>query len=341
MKLLITGGCGFIGTNFIKYLIGIDQKIDVLNLDKLTYASNKGSLDNILSENRLKYQFCHADINNYGEICSIIESFEPTHLINFAAESHVDRSIKSHSKFISTNIVGTYNLLSVCSKYINSGGKFSKFLHVSTDEVFGSLNETDPAFVESTRYNPSSPYSASKASSDHLVSSWHKTFDFPSIITNCSNNYGPYQFPEKLIPLMIINCLTGKKLPIYGNGKNIRDWLFVEDHCSALFKILNFGNLGESYNIGGNNEIRNVDIVRKVCDILDKISPKKNGGKYIEQMEFVDDRPGHDYRYAINSSKIKSHLNWKPKQNFDGGILKTVQWYVNNSKWWIDLQGGI
>ena len=268
----------------------------------------------------------------------IIKSFEPTHLINFAAESHVDKSIESHNEFIRTNIVGTYNLLSASENYINFGGKLSKFVHVSTDEVFGSLNESGAPFDENARYDPSSPYSASKASSDHLVKSWYKTFNFPSIITNCSNNYGPYQFPEKLIPLMIINCLSDKKLPIYGNGENIRDWLFVEDHCSALFTVLNHGKIGESYNIGGNNELRNIDIVSKICDILDKIKPKKNGKKYSELIEFVSDRPGHDYRYAINSEKIKTDLDWKPVQDFERGIFQTIEWYINNSKWWKDLE---
>lgn len=338
MRLLITGGCGFIGTNFIKYLIDVNKAIEVLNVDKLTYASNKSGLDNILSNTDLKYKFIHSDISIYNEISSIIKSFEPTHIINFAAESHVDRSIKNHQEFINTNIIGTYNLLSSSTEFQEMGGKLSKFVHVSTDEVFGSLNDVDLPFDENARYEPSSPYSASKASSDHLVKSWHKTFDLPSIITNCSNNYGPYQFPEKLIPLMIINCLKGERLPIYGDGKNIRDWLFVEDHCSALFTILNHGNVGESYNIGGNNEIRNIDIVNKICGILDEIKPKGHNKKYIEQIEFVKDRPGHDYRYAISTKKIKSDFGWEPKQSFETGIFKTAEWYINNSKWWKDLQ---
>ena len=341
MRLLLTGGYGFIGTNFIKYLVDIDSKIEVLNIDKLTYASNTNGLDSILTKKDLKYKFHQSDIANYNEMVSIINSFQPTCLINFAAESHVDRSINYHNEFIETNIVGTYNLLSASYNYIKLGGQLSKFIHVSTDEVFGSLQENDSPFTEISPYNPSSPYSASKASSDHLVKSWHKTFNFPSILTNCSNNYGPYQFPEKLIPLIIINSLNGEKLPIYGDGRNIRDWLFVKDHCSALFSILNHGNIGESYNIGGNNEVRNIDIVNKICDILDKIKPKENGKKYKDQIEFVEDRPGHDYRYAIDSTKIKNDLNWKQQENFESGLLRTVEWYVNNSKWWNDLRNDI
>ncbi|MCH7612809.1 MAG: dTDP-glucose 4,6-dehydratase [Candidatus Marinimicrobia bacterium] len=335
----ITGGCGFIGANFIRFLLnnGINNK--VINLDKLTYAGNPNNLLNF--ENDERYAFIQGDICDQQTVNEIFDNYHPDIVVNFAAESHVDRSIDGPADFIQTNIVGTSVLLQEALQYYKklAGEKSSgfRFHHISTDEVFGSLGE-EGFFTEKTPYNPSSPYSASKASSDHLVRAWHRTFGLPVIISNCSNNYGPLQFPEKLIPLMILNCLEEKPLPIYGKGKNVRDWLYVEDHCDAIDTIIENGTVGETYNVGGNNEIQNIEIVKTICGILDEISPSKNGKSYMELITFVPDRPGHDFRYAIDSSKLKNELNWSPKETFDSGIKKTIDWYLTHQEWWLQIK---
>jgi len=335
MKILITGGCGFIGSNFINNNV-LDKNNKILNLDKLTYA---GNLENLSSINHhSNYEFINGDICNKQLVINIIEKFQPDTIINFAAESHVDRSIDSPMDFIQTNIVGTAILLSsVFNYWKKEKNKNFRFLHVSTDEVFGSL-ENDGLFTENTPYDPSSPYSASKASSDHLVRAWNRTYGLPTLITNCSNNYGPYQFPEKLIPLMIANCLDGKSLPVYGTGENIRDWLYVKDHCDSIYEVVNRGKVGETYNIGGNNEIQNIKLVKSICKVLDKIRPRSNGDSYVKLITYVKDRPGHDLRYAIDSSKIKNELGWKPNETFETGLLKTIKWYLDNEKWWRNIQ---
>jgi len=336
MKLLVTGGLGFIGSNFIIQQI---QKINnsVINVDKITYAGNKNNLRSI--EKHKNYHFIQGDICSNDLIENIFNKHKPDCVVNFAAESHVDRSIDSPMDFAQTNVIGTVNLLINSTKYIKSSKKEKefKFLHVSTDEVFGSLSE-DGFFQENTPYDPSSPYSASKASSDHFVRSWNRTFNLPTLITNCSNNYGPRQFPEKLIPLMIINCLKEKPLPVYGSGKNIRDWLYVDDHCEAIYEVLKKGHIGHTYNIGGDNEITNLDIVNQICLIMDKERPRDSGKSYTNLIEFVEDRPGHDFRYAINASKIKNELNWHPSENFESGLRKTISWYLNNEEWTQDLE---
>ena len=338
-KYLITGGCGFIGSNFIHFLLENGFSSQIVNLDKITYAGNEDNLSSI--EHDDNYHFIKGDICNQSTVRNILEKYNPDVLIHFAAESHVDRSIDGPVEFVNTNIVGTMNLLNESNQWLKrlgSGGKASfRFVHISTDEVYGSLGKTGK-FLESTSYDPSSPYSASKAGSDHLVRSWFRTFDFPAIITNCSNNYGPHQFPEKLIPLMIINSLTGKDLPIYGTGMNIRDWLYVRDHCEAIQAVVDKGKLGETYNIGGNNEITNIQIVRNICSILDSEAPLKSGRSFSEQIIFVDDRPGHDFRYAIDASKIEVELGWKPKESFETGIKKTISWYLDNQFWWEKIQ---
>jgi len=332
-KILVTGGCGFIGSNFIiNELKNTNNKI--LNLDLLTYAGNIDNLKTI--NNHENYSFIKGDIANQKCVQSIFNNFAPDSIINFAAESHVDRSIDSPNEFINTNVIGTLNLLQCARQYHNKNKSF-KFLHVSTDEVYGSL-EKNGLFTEETPYAPSSPYSASKASSDHLVRAWGKTYDLPVLITNCSNNYGPFQFPEKLIPLMIANCIDNKLLPIYGKGDNIRDWLYVTDHCTAIKSVLTKGQIGETYNIGGNNEIKNIDIVTMICRILDQLRPRDNKSSYNDLIRFVEDRPGHDFRYAINSSKIKNDLNWKPIESFETGIYKTIEWYLENESWWRIIQ---
>ena len=288
-----------------------------------------------------KYYFVEADICDYDKILSVICKYSPDFLVNFAAESHVDRSIDDPNAFIYSNIIGTYNLLSASRAYLkNSNNHKFKFIHISTDEVFGSLGSSG-FFSENSSYAPTSPYSASKASSDHLAKAWFHTYDFPVIVSNCSNNYRPYQFPEKLIPLIIANCIDEKPLPIYGNGLNIRDWLYVEDHCDAIFKLLTNASPGETYNIGGNNEKSNLEIVKTICRILDNKKPRKNNKLYEELIDFVDDRPGHDYRYAIDSSKIKNDLGWIPNETFESGIKKTIDWYLNNEEWWRKIQQGI
>ena len=339
MKILVTGGCGFIGSNFILKQIE-ETENQILNLDKLTYAGNTENLDSIKDSS--PYEFIKGDIADKKLLVKIFNEFQPDAIVHFAAESHVDRSIDGPMDFIHTNIVGTSILLNEATKYYNaniaeSNSREFKFLHVSTDEVFGSLNE-DGFFVETTPYDPSSPYSASKASSDHLVRAWHRTYGLPILITNCSNNYGPFQFPEKLIPLMIANCIDEKPLPVYGKGHNIRDWLYVEDHCDAVYTVLQHGEIGETYNVGGNNEIRNIDIVKTICAILDEMRPSPDGKSYGYLISFVKDRPGHDFRYAIDASKIKTELGWTPKETFESGIKQTIEWYIENESWWRKIQ---
>jgi len=337
--ILITGGCGFIGSNFVLKQVQ-NSKNKCLNLDKLTYAGNISNLSSILSQPN--YQFVRGDICDTQLISNTINQFQPDSIIHFAAESHVDRSIDYPKQFIQTNIVGTATLLDACLDYwqsiINKEKRENfRFLHVSTDEVFGSLDK-DKFFTETTRYDPSSPYSASKAGSDHLARAWNRTYGFPVLIINCSNNYGPYQFPEKLIPLVIANCIDVKPLPVYGEGLNIRDWLYVKDHCDAIDLVLQRGVIGETYNIGGNNEISNIDIVKTICSVLDKLRPRKNGNPYNQLITYVKDRPGHDFRYAIDASKINNDIGWKPKENFETGLRKTIQWYLDNENWWRKIQ---
>ena len=328
--ILVTGGSGFIGANFIiKWL----QKNDlpVVNLDNLTYAANQKNLD-LISDNK-NYFFEKGSIEDFSLVSSLLKKYQPLAVINFAAESHVDRSIVDSNEFISTNIIGTHVLLKASSDFFNkleqSKKDNFKYIQISTDEVYGSLLDSDPQSSEDSVYFPNSPYSASKASGDHLVRAWHETYGLPTITTNCTNNYGPFQHKEKLIPLLIHNCLENKKLPIYGDGSNIRDWLFVEDHCDALTVVLEKGINGETYNIGGKNEIKNIEVVKKVCDLMDNLRPKKDGDSYHELIIFVDDRLGHDYRYGLNISKIEKELNWSPKENFESGLKKTVEWYLN------------
>ena len=335
----ITGGCGFIGSNFIHYLIKNKIAGKIINLDKLTYAGNKDNLSSI--EENDNYFFIKGDISNEKVVQNILRQHTPDVIVNFAAESHVDRSIDNPLEFIKTNVLGTSNLLNETCRWIKSMSIEAlndfKFIQISTDEVYGSLG-SEGSFTESTPYNPSSAYSASKASSDHLARSWFKTFNFPVIITNCSNNYGPYQFPEKLIPLMVINALSDKKLPIYGKGLNVRDWLYVEDHCRAIYTVIEKGTPGQTYNIGGNNEITNIQIVEAICAILDNEMPLGSGKLYNENIIFVEDRPGHDFRYAVNTSKIKKELGWDPKESFESGIQKTILWYLSNQNWWEKIQ---
>ena len=335
----VTGGCGFIGANFIQYLLKKTKPKSVINLDKLTYAGNQKNLADFEQDPR--YIFVHGDICDAELVSRLFTEYQPNYIINFAAESHVDRSIDGPAEFIQTNIVGTSVLLQESLKYYSTlKGKESehfRFHHVSTDEVFGSLSESG-FFTEETPYDPSSPYSASKASSDHLVRAWYRTFDLPVLISNCSNNYGPYQFPEKLIPLMILNCLEEKPLPVYGTGENIRDWLYVEDHCDAIYTILQKGTIGETYNVGGNNEIKNIQIVEVICDVLNDIHPAGSGKSYHELITFVKDRPGHDFRYAIDASKLKKEIGWEPKESFNTGIQKTIEWYLKNEEWWKTIQ---
>nr|BCN22269.1 dTDP-glucose 4,6-dehydratase [Vibrio mimicus] len=342
-RILITGGAGFIGSAVIRHIIKNSKDI-VMNVDKLTYAGNLNSLVEVLNSDR--YFFENTDICDQSSINKIFSTFKPTKIMHLAAESHVDRSIDDSREFIKTNILGTFTLLECARKYWSVLAEDSKadfkFHHISTDEVYGDLDGDEDLFKETTSYNPSSPYSASKASSDHLVRAWGRTYGLPVIITNCSNNYGPYHFPEKLIPHMILNALQGKKLPVYGNGEQIRDWLFVEDHAKALFCVLKNGKSGETYNIGGHNEVKNIDVVKIICNILNEmIESKPNKIKKFEELiTFVDDRPGHDRRYAIDASKIKSELGWEPEETFETGIRKTVEWYLNNRGWWEDIISG-
>jgi dTDP-glucose 4,6-dehydratase len=342
-KILVTGGCGFIGSALIRYLI-TKTSHSVYNIDKLTYAGNLASLH--LVKSNARYCFKKIDICDSKKVRKIFSNYKPDIVIHLAAETHVDRSIDNSEKFIRTNILGTYSLLEVSKKYWSklTGNKKKKFRfhHVTTDEVYGDLNHNAHPFTESTAYAPSSPYSASKASSDHLVRAWYRTYNFPIIITNCSNNYGPYQFPEKLIPLIILNAINGKKLPVYGNGKQVRDWLYVEDHAKALLHVALNGKIGESYNIGGQSEIKNIDVVRTICKILDELKPSsfKNIKKYEKLISHVEDRPGHDKRYAIDISKIKKNLKWKPQETFETGIKKTIIWYLNNINWSNKVKSG-
>ncbi len=330
--LLVTGGAGFIGSNFVHMALAAGKK--VINIDKLTYAGNLESLQSIADHPN--YKFVMGDIADTVVVEQLLSTYRPDAVINFAAESHVDRSIDGPAEFIQTNIVGTFQLLDVTRKYWNSLSCEEKasfrFLHISTDEVFGSL-DTEGYFTERTAYAPNSPYSASKASSDHLVRAYHHTYGLPVLTTNCSNNYGPYQFPEKLIPLMILNALAGKTLPIYGDGLNIRDWLYVEDHCRAILTVLDKGIIGETYNVGGHNEKTNLEIVYGICDLLDNEQPRSDGKSYREQITFVGDRPGHDRRYAIDNSKITKEVGWIPAETFESGIKKTIKWYLDNPTW--------
>ena len=341
-RILVTGGAGFIGANYIHHLFedpGFDGM--VYNVDKLTYAGNTDSLKDIVDKFSGRYFFKHADICDSDTIAEIFSSFRPDTVVNFAAESHVDRSIDGPMEFVNTNVLGTAVMLDVALRHYKKlepaeQAKF-RFHHVSTDEVFGSLGD-EGKFTEETPYDPSSRYSASKASSDHMVRAWHRTFGLPVLISNCSNNYGGYQFPEKLIPLMILNCLEHKPLPVYGKGLNVRDWLYVRDHCDAINTIIRKGRLGETYNVGGNNEMTNIEIVNTICSLLDEMTPSDRLGSYKELITYVQDRPGHDLRYAIDASKIQNELGWSPRETFATGIRKTVAWYLEHRDWWQDIQ---
>ena len=343
MRILVTGGAGFIGSAVIRYII---RKTDfiVINVDKLTYAGNKESLIEVDDSER--YIFEKADICDSQELKRIFRSYRPNMIMHLAAESHVDRSIDGPSAFINTNIVGTFNLLEISRSYFHSlqekKKKLFRFHHVSTDEVYGDLYSSNDFFTEETAYSPSSPYSASKAAADHLVRSWGRTYSLPYVLTNCSNNYGPYHFPEKLIPHVILNAIKGKPIPVYGDGSQIRDWLYVEDHADALFQVITKGKTGETYNIGGHNEKSNLEVVQSICDLLEELNPSKPVGidRYHDLITFVNDRPGHDKRYAIDASKIKNDLGWVPERSFEEGIRKTVEWYLQNRSWWMNILSG-
>jgi len=337
--ILVTGGAGFIGSNLIRLLIREGR--DVVNVDKLTYAGNLKSLREI--EDHENYSFEHCDIADFGKVRRLFEKVQPEAVIHLAAESHVDRSIDGPAVFVQTNLVGTFNLLHCAKEYCQELGdramnKF-RFLHVSTDEVYGSLGD-EGKFNEATPYDPHSPYSASKAGSDHLVRAWFHTYGLPTIVTNCGNNFGPYQFPEKLIPLVILKSLRGEPIPIYGEGTNVRDWLFVDDHCAALLRVLEDGQPGQTYNISGNNERQNIELVRQLCQILDEFNPRNDGSRYEELMTFVKDRPGHDFRYAVDCRKICRELKWQPRHDFDSALRETVRWYLDNETWWKEILSG-
>ena len=339
--IFVTGGAGFIGANFVlDWLANVDEP--VVNIDKLTYAGNLENLASLRADAR--HIFVQADIGDDKVLAQLLAEHQPRAIVNFAAESHVDRSIHGPEDFIQTNVVGTFRLLEAVRAYWGGLAAQTKadfrFLHVSTDEVYGTLSPADPAFTEENNFEPNSPYSASKAASDHLVRAWHHTYGLPVLTTNCSNNYGPLHFPEKLIPLMIVNALAGKSLPIYGDGMQVRDWLYVRDHCSAIRRVLEAGKLGDTYNVGGWNEKANIDIVKTVCALLDEMRPRSDGKSYAEQITYVTDRPGHDRRYAIDARKLERELGWKPAETFDTGIRKTVQWYLDNPEWVANVQSG-
>jgi dTDP-glucose 4,6-dehydratase len=339
MKFLVTGGSGFIGSNLVRYLIS--QNHWVCNIDALTYAGNPNSLADLDSHSN--YHFQQFDIVLGGGLDKLLSDYAPNAVLHLAAESHVDRSIDGPGQFIQTNIVGTFHLLQASLGYFRSlnpeqASRF-RFLHVSTDEVFGSLGDTG-YFSETTPYDPRSPYSSSKAASDHLVRAWHHTYGLPILITNCSNNYGPYQFPEKLIPVVILKCIREESIPVYGKGENIRDWLYVLDHCKAIETVFTRGNVGETYTVGGNNEMRNIDLVKKLCSIMDNLQPRSNGRRYEELIAYVTDRPGHDMRYAIDASKLKRELGWEPDSNHEKLLTDTVRWYLENRGWWQDILSG-
>lgn len=339
-RVIVTGGCGFIGSAVVRFLIN-NTEFEILNIDKLTYAaSQKSLLDSAVSK---RYHFRQIDICNRSDLDEIFLSFKPDLILHLAAESHVDRSIDGPADFISTNIVGTYNLLEAARTYFQSVSKERqqsfRFHHISTDEVYGDLACDDDLFSEDTPYSPNSPYSASKASSDHLVRAWHSTYNLPIVISNCSNNYGPFQFPEKLVPHMVLNAVKGKPMPVYGNGKQVRDWLHVDDHVNALMVVALEAEIGETYNIGGNSERQNIQVVNSICDILEEMRPQKPEGidRYRDLIQYVDDRPGHDIRYAIDATKIRNELHWEPSQDFESGLRKTVSWYLDNEWWWQEI----
>ena len=338
--VLVTGGAGFIGSNFILHRLR-NASPSIVNLDKLTYAANLHNLDPISADPR--YVFVQGDICDRGLVRQVLQKYQPESIVHFAAESHVDRSIRGPEDFVRTNIEGTFAMLeetrAYCSELTDANRSQFRFLHVSTDEVYGSLGPDDPPFSESTRFAPNSPYAASKAAADHLVRAYHQTFGLQTLTTDCSNNYGPFQFPEKLIPLMILNARDGKSLPVYGDGQNVRDWLYVDDHCGAIAMVLERGRPGETYNIGGWNEKRNIEIVETICNLVDEIAPKA-GLRRRDLISFVKDRPGHDRRYAMNATKIEHELGWKPKETFESGIRKTVRWYLENEKWIRDVTSG-
>jgi dTDP-glucose 4,6-dehydratase len=339
MKILVTGGAGFIGSNLVRYLL--TQGAEVLNVDSLTYAGNPASLSDI--EGSPAYRFSHVDINDFQAVRRAFVDYRPHAVMHLAAESHVDRSIDGPRAFIDTNVVGTMNMLQASLEHFRSLTEDEKasfrFLHVSTDEVYGSLGP-EGLFKETTPYDPHSPYSASKAASDHLARAWFHTYGLPVLVTNCSNNYGPFQFPEKLIPVVILKAIRGEPLPVYGRGENVRDWLYVVDHCRALFTVLQKGRLGETYNIGGNNEMKNIDVVRGLCRLLDDLAPRNDGQSYDSQITFVADRPGHDLRYAIDAGKIRDELGWSPEHDQTSGFRSTVEWYLNNEAWWQAILSG-
>lgn len=352
LRILVTGGAGFIGSNLIRYLIE-ETNHQVVNVDKLTYAGNLNSLADICDDDR--YSFEQVDIVEAGIVARLFKEYQPDAVMHLAAESHVDRSIDGPSAFIQTNIVGTFNLLHSARQYfdelVDSQKASFRFHHISTDEVYGSLNSENPGFSETTPYDPHSPYSASKAASDHLVRAWHDTYGLPVVLTNCSNNYGPYQFPEKLIPVVILKAISGQSIPVYGKGENVRDWLYVTDHAKALYAVLTRGEVGDTYNIGGNNERQNIELVRMVCRILDELHPIANNSElgntgnsqiesYADLITFVTDRPGHDLRYAIDAGKIERELGWKPEEDFESGFKKTVRWYLDNRSWWEQILSG-